>query len=158
MDAGARGRLMALNKSLFSSSTDEWETPQDLFDALNTEFGFTLDPCSTDENAKCDKHYTLRDFGHWHEWTGERVFLNPPYGREIGRWVRKAYEESLLGATVVCLLPARTDNAWFHDYCLRASEIRFIRGRLRFGGAAWNAPFPSMIVVFNSASGHKDTK
>jgi phage N-6-adenine-methyltransferase len=136
-----------LNPGVFTSATDEWSTPQDLFDALDAEFGFTLDPCSTDGNAKCDHHFTLQDFGHWQDWSGETVFMNPPYGRELGRWVRKAYEESLNGATVVCLLPSRTDNAWFHDYCLKG-EVRFLRGRLKFGGEKWNAPFPSMIVVF----------
>jgi site-specific DNA-methyltransferase (adenine-specific) len=138
-----------LNRGLFSSVTDRWSTPQAVFDALDAEFHFTLDPCSTHENAKCAHHYTFEDFGDWQDWSGEVVFMNPPYGRELGRWVRKAYEESLSGATVVCLLPARTDNAWFHDYCLHG-EIRFLRGRLRFGGTAWNAPFPSMVVVFRS--------
>ncbi len=139
-----------MNAGLFSSKTDEWATPQEVFDRLNEEFHFTLDPCATAENAKCARFFTRAQDGLQQPWVGV-VFMNPPYGREIGKWVRKAFESSLEGATVVCLLPARTDTTWFHDYCLRG-EVRFIRGRLKFGGAKVNAPFPSMVVVFRPGS------
>lgn len=132
----------------FSSATPEWYTPQDFFERLNAEFNFTLDPCSTHENAKCEKHYTEADDGLKQSWHGETVFMNPPYGRPIKDWMRKAYESSNRnGATVVCLVPARTDTAWWHDYAMHG-EIRFLRGRLKFGGAMDNAPFPSAVVIF----------
>ncbi len=130
----------------FSSETDEWPTPQDFFDRLNEEFGFNLDVCATPENAKCPRYFTKRENGLLQKWTGI-CWMNPPYGREIGQWVQKAYTSALEGATVVCLLPARTDTAWWHDYCMKG-EIRFVRGRLKFGNASENAPFPSAVVVF----------
>lgn len=138
-----------INKGLFTSSTDEWATPQDFFRSLDEEFHFTLDPCSTDNNAKCKLHYTLKDNGLEQDWGGQIVFCNPPYGRTIKEWVRKAYEESSKPNTVVVMLiPARTDTAYFHDYIYhKAKEIRFIRGRLHFNEAG-PAPFPSMVVVF----------
>lgn len=132
----------------FSSQTNEWATPQDFFDHLDAQYHFTLDPCSTHENAKCVRHFTEADDGLSQDWSGERVFMNPPYGRQIGTWIRKAYEESLRGALVVCLIPARTDTAYFQDYCMKG-EITFIRGRLRFGGSNNSAPFPSAVVVFH---------
>lgn len=135
----------------YSSSTPEWSTPLDLFAALDREFDFTLDPCATPENTTCDNYYTLADDGLSQTWTG-RVFMNPPYGRVIGKWMRKACESAFSTAElVVCLVPARTDTAWWHDYAMRG-EIRFIRGRLRFGAAKWSAPFPSAVVVFRRAS------
>ncbi|MFE4203797.1 DNA N-6-adenine-methyltransferase, partial [Aneurinibacillus aneurinilyticus] len=100
---------------MFSSATDEWATPQDFFDQLNEEFKFTLDPCATHESAKCARYFTEEDNGLAQDWAGEVVFMNPPYGRVLGQWVKKAFEESVKGATVVCLLPARTDTRWFHD-------------------------------------------
>lgn len=134
-----------MNKGLFTSNTPEWSTPQKLFDELNAEFCFTLDPAATKENAKCTKFYTKEDDGLSKDWTGERVYLNPPYGREIHKWIKKACEG---GAKIaVCLLPARTDTAWWHDYCMKG-EIRFIRGRLKFGDSKNSAPFPSAIVIF----------
>lgn len=134
---------------MFSSKTDLWETPQDLFDKLNNEFQFTFDVCATPENAKCDKFYTEEQDGLEHPWKGT-VWCNPPYGRGIGQWVRRALFASVSGATVVMLLPARTDTKWFHDYIYKRNnvEIRFIRGRLKFGGSKNSAPFPSMVVVF----------
>ena len=132
---------------MMSSNTNEWSTPQDLFNDLDAEFHFTLDPCSTDQNAKCDHHFTKEDDGLQKEWVGS-VFMNPPYGREIGKWIKKAYEESLKGATVVCLIPSRTDTAYWHDYVMRG-EVRFIRGRLYFGDGTGPAPFPSAIVIFS---------
>ncbi len=131
----------------FSSKTFEWPTPQWLFDLLDEEFGFTLDPCSTDVNAKCDKHFTLVDDGLAQTWKDETVFMNPPYGRDIGRWMEKAYREASEGATVVCLVPARTDTAWWHDWAMNG-EIRLFRGRITFEGATTGAPFPSALVVF----------
>ena len=137
-----------MNKGVhFMSTTSEWETPQDVFDALNGEFGFTLDPCATADNAKCVRFYTIEDDGLSRDWSGEVVFMNPPYGREIGKWAKKAYEESRQ-ATIVCLVPSRTDTRYWHDYFMKADEIRFIRGRLKFGGSKNSAPFPSAIVVF----------
>jgi phage N-6-adenine-methyltransferase len=130
----------------FSSRTDEWETPQALFDALHAEFNFTLDPCATAENAKCDKFYTRAEDGLSQSWGGY-VFMNPPYGRAIGNWMKKALESALAGATVVCLVPARTDTAWWHDFATQG-EIRFLRGRLKFGGCQNSAPFPSAVVIF----------
>ncbi len=134
----------------FSSATPEWFTPQETFDALNAEFGFTLDPCCTHENAKCVRHFTKQEDGLAQDWGSDIVFMNPPYGREIKDWMRKADESSLNGSTVVCLVPARTDTAWWHEYSLKG-EIRFMRGRLKFGGASTNAPFPSAVVVFRPA-------
>lgn len=134
---------------MFSSKSDEWATPQNFFDELNKEFGFTLDPCSTDENNKCDKYFTIEDDGLTQDWEGETVFCNPPYGRVIGDWVKKCYEESKKPNTnVVMLIPARTDTRYFHDYIYNKAEIRFIRGRLKFGNSKNSAPFPSMVVVF----------
>lgn len=137
-----------LNKALFSSKTDLWSTPQEFFDKLNDEFHFTLDPCATKENAKCDNYFTKDDDGLSKEWRGQIVFCNPPYGKEIRKWVRKCYEESKKGSLCVMLIPARTDTSYFHDYIYRKAEIRFIRGRLKFGDAKQSAPFPSMVVVF----------
>jgi len=132
----------------FSSASEEWETPQHIFDSLNEEFHFTLDPCATHKNAKCEKYYTKEDDGLAQSWAGERVFMNPPYGREIEKWIRKAWRSSLESNTiVVCLLPARTDTRWFHRYCAEGM-IWFIQGRLKFGENENSAPFPSMIVIF----------
>ena len=134
---------------MFSSKKDDWETPQDLFDELDKEFHFTLDAASSDLNAKCEKHYTIEDDGLSQSWEGNNVFLNPPYGRTMKDWMRKAYEESQReNTTVVALVPARTDTAWFHDYVYGKSELRFLRGRLKFGGCENSAPFPSLIVVY----------
>lgn len=136
-------------KVMFSSNTDLWETPQDFFDHLNDEFCFDIDVCATDDNAKCDTYFTKEQDGLSQSWGGGTCWCNPPYGREIGKWVQKAYasckEE---GSTIVMLLPARTDTRWFHEYIYNQSEIRFIKGRLKFGGSANSAPFPSMVVVF----------
>ena len=133
----------------FKSQTDEWSTPQDVFDKLNAEFGpFDLDPCATAENAKCKRFYSREENGLNHSWAFARVWMNPPYGRVIGLWMKKAFEESKRGALVVCLVPARTDTAWWHDFAIYG-KIRFIRGRLKFGGSKNSAPFPSAIVIFN---------
>jgi len=136
--------------AMFSSTTNEWETPQDFFDKLNEEFHFTLDPCATHENAKCKKYYTVKEDGLKQDWQGEVVFCNPPYGKAIKNWVKKCYEESRKpNTTVVMLIPARTDTTYFHEYIYKkAKEIRFVRGRLKFGNSKNGAPFPSMVVVF----------
>ncbi len=137
---------MPVNKSMLSSRSDEWATPQYVFDLLDSEFGFELDVCALPHNAKCADYFSPAKDGLKQQWTGV-CWMNPPYGRQIGDWMKKAYESSLAGATVVCLVPARTDTAWWHDYATRG-EIRFVRGRLRFGNADSCAPFPSAIVIF----------
>ncbi len=130
----------------FSSKTDLWSTPQDFYDKLNEEFGFTLDSCATPENAKCKMFYTKEDDGLSRSWKGWTVFMNPPYGREIGKWVEKARFSK---TTVVCLLPARTDTRWWHDHVIGGgAEVRFIKGRLKFGNATNSAPFPSAVVIY----------
>jgi phage N-6-adenine-methyltransferase len=134
------------NVLLAQPVTDVWATPQWLFEALNKEFGFTLDPCTDGTNAKCEKFFTPTENGLLRDWGTDVVFMNPPYS-EVDDWMRKAYGSALEGATVVCLIPARTDTRWWHEYCMKA-EIRFIRGRLKFGDADAGAPFPSAIVVF----------
>lgn len=149
-DVAAEGRVTtaAVTRKLdvhFSSKTPEWSTPQDLFEELHAEFGFTLDVCATHENAKCGAYYTVEDDGlsmDWHE--SEVCWMNPPYGDAIGDWVAKARSAD---ATVVCLLPARVDTGWWWDNC-RYGEVRFLRGRLKFGVGANSAPFPSAVVIF----------
>jgi|19_taG_2_1085344.scaffolds.fasta_scaffold69701_3 site-specific DNA-methyltransferase (adenine-specific) len=131
----------------FSSKSSEWSTPQDLFDRLNEEWGFDLDVCATPENAKCRNYFTESDDGLSQEWGPVTCWMNPPYGRAIKHWIKKAYDESQKGSIVVCLLPSRTDTAYWHDYVMNG-EIEFIRGRLKFGEAKNSAPFPSAIVVF----------
>lgn len=136
-----------MNSGMYSSNTDQLETPQDLFDELDAEFHFDLDVCALPENAKCPDYYTPEQDGLSQSWDGT-CWCNPPYGRQIGKWVRKGLLSSFDGATVVMLLPARTDTRWFHDYILNRAAVRFLRGRLKFGGGENCAPFPSMIVVF----------
>ncbi len=138
-------------KTLLSSKDMTWETPQDFFDELDKEFHFTLDPCSTVETAKCKKFYTKEDNGLIQDWSGRTVFCNPPYGSQIKHWVKKCHDESNR-AKVVMLIPARTDTIYFHTHIYHIAEIRFVKGRLKFGGkqkGSGSAPFPSMIVVFN---------
>lgn len=137
-------------EAMFSSKKNNWATPQAFFDKLDDEFHFTLDPCADDFNHKCDRYYTEKQDGLKQDWSGETVFCNPPYGREIGKWVKKCFEEVYCGSCkcAVLLLPARTETRWFHDYIYNKAEIRFIKGRLRFGGSSDNAPFPSMVVVY----------
>ena len=138
---------------MFSSETDEWYTPIDFYNELNKEFNFNLDPCATDYNHKCNKYFTKEDNGLLQNWGGYRVYCNPPYGRAIGAWVEKAYNEAQKKDTlVVMLLPARTDTKWFHSFIYHKAKIRFIKGRLKFGGCKNSAPFPSMIVIFKGAS------
>lgn len=134
---------------MFSSKKMDWTTPQDFFDKLNQEFEFTLDVASSKENHKCNKYFTEEENGLIQDWSNNVCFCNPPYGREIKKWVKKCYEEGKKENTiVVMLIPARTDTSYFHDYIYNKSEIRFIRGRLRFGDGKSPAPFPSMVVIY----------
>ncbi|ATO50118.1 DNA N-6-adenine-methyltransferase [Brevibacillus laterosporus] len=147
---------MAINEGMFTSSTDLWETPQDFFNQLNKEFGFQLDVCALPENAKCERYFSPDEDGLQQEWTGI-CWMNPPYGRQIGKWIKKAYESSLNGATVVCLIPARTDASWWHAHCMKG-EIRLVKGRLKFGGSKWNAPFPNAVVIFRKVGSQHSYK
>ena len=131
----------------FSSATDEWATPKALFDLLDAEFGFTLDVCASAQNAKCERFFTRDDDGLLPTWGGV-VWMNPPFGHVIKLWMKKALMSAKAGATVVCLVPARTDTRWFHRYAMKATEIRVLDKRLRFDGAAAKAPFPAVVVVF----------
>lgn len=137
----------------FLSDTQTWETPKDFYDKLNNEFNFTLDPCCSKETAKCDKYFTKEDDGLSKDWSKDIVFMNPPYGREIKHWIKKAHDEFLKGATVVCLIPSRTDTKYWHEwifplYYKNKIEIRFLKGRLKFGNATNSAPFPSAVIVY----------
>ena len=143
---GAEGD--GVNDALFSSVSVDWATPQWLFDALNERFAFTLDPCATAENAKCRRFFTLQENGLEQAWLYERVFMNPPYGREIVEWVAKARSEAERGALVVGLLPSRTDARWWQQHVQGHADVRFIAGRLKFGNAKSAAPFPSAIAVW----------
>tara|TARA_B100000989_G_scaffold183957_1_gene138445 strand:- start:7519 stop:7992 length:474 start_codon:yes stop_codon:yes gene_type:complete len=140
---------------MFSSKTGNWATPHDFFLKLDWRFGpFDLDPCATHSNAKCDKYFTEEDNGLDKDWTGNNVFVNPPYGRGIDKWIKKAYESALEPDTkVVMLIPARTDTKYWHNYVMKASEIYFVKGRLKFGDSDNSAPFPSAVVVFNGKAG-----
>ena len=137
---------MPIAQALFRSGKTEWETPPALFGLLQREFSFTLDVCATPANRKCTTYFSPVQNGLRRRWFGT-CWMNPPYGREIGLWVRKAQEESSKGVTIVCLLPVRTDTVWWQDTVLLAQEIRLLRGRLRFVGAQNPAPFPSAVVV-----------
>lgn len=137
--------------ALFTSNSDEWATPQELFTQLDNEFGFTLDACATSENHKCDRYFTMEDDGLAQDWGGQVVFCNPPYS-SISSWVEKCYREGCKDNTLVCLLiPSRTDTKYFHDYIYNRAEIRFVKGRLKFNDTKGRAPFPSMIVIFRGA-------
>jgi phage N-6-adenine-methyltransferase len=132
----------------FSSARGDWPTPQAFFNELNAEFDFTLDVCASASNAKCRRYFTRGVNALSQSWADERCSMNPPYGRGIEAWMKKAFESSLDGALVVCLVPARTDTVWWHTYAAKATEMRFVRGRLRFGDAQSCAPFPSAVLVF----------
>lgn len=140
---------MTISPTLYSSRSEEWPTPQSFFDQLDREFRFTLDTCATATNAKCRRFFTKRQNGLEQDWGRHRVFCNPPYGREMRAWAGKCYEAACGGALVVLLAHARTDTRWFHDWVYgKASEIRFVRGRLKFGDGRQSAPFPSLVAVF----------
>ena len=142
-------------KLMFSSESCEWATPQDFFDKLNEEFHFTLDPCADVLNHKCEKYYTKDQDGLRQDWSGETVFCNPPYGRDVRKWVQKCFDEVYSGKCrcAVMLLPARTDTRWFHECIYHRAEIRFVKGRLKFGDQKQPAPFPSMVVIFRGIGG-----
>lgn len=132
---------------MFSSKKDTWETPQDFFEMVDREFNFNTDVCALHDSAKCKHYFTPKEDGLKQDWNGV-CWMNPPYGREISKWVEKAHREAEKGNTIVGLLPARTDTRWFHSWVYPYFEIRFIKGRLKFGGAKNSAPFPSMLVIF----------
>ena len=133
---------------MFSSKSDLWSTPESFYQKYNDIYDFKTDVCATADNAKCKTYYTKEEDGLLQQWQGA-CWMNPPYGRDIKKWMKKAYDSSLLGATVVCLVPSRTDTAWWHDYASKGS-VEFIRGRLKFGGQKNSAPFPSAVVVFTA--------
>lgn len=143
-----------LNDSLYSSDKMDWETPQFLFERLHEEFGFSTDVCASTENAKCSRFYTIETDGLAQEWQGV-VWMNPPYGREIVKWVKKAYESSCSGCVCVCLVPVRSDTRWWHDYVMRSAEIRLLSKRLSFEGSNNKAPFPVAIVVFDRSKSNE---
>ena len=134
-----------INPTLYSSRSEEWATPQDFFDKLNDEFHFTIDVCATPNNAKCKRYYTEKEDGLLQDWSGETVWMNPPYGRKVGAWVKKAYESN---TTVVVLIHSRTDTRWFQDWVYHKAELRFVRGRLKFGDSKQSAPFPSLVAIY----------
>ena len=149
-----------MNEGLFSSKTDNWSTPQDFYEELDKEFHFTTDVCADKTNHKCDYYFSKENQmdGLKMAWAG-RCWMNPPYGREIGKWVKKASEEVKRGVPlVVCLLPARTDTKYFHEYIYNKHEIRFIKGRLKFGGSKNSAPFPSMVVIMKNSNNAQSGK
>ncbi|MCP3475071.1 phage N-6-adenine-methyltransferase [Bradyrhizobium sp. CCGUVB1N3] len=137
-----------VHDALYSSRSEEWPTPRDLFEELDNEFRFTLDPCATPFNTKCRKFFTSDDNGLLQDWGKERVFCNPPYGRHMWEWARKCFLASENGALVVMLAHARTDTRWFHEWVYRKAKLRFLRGRVRFGHGTQSAPFPSLIAIY----------
>ena len=151
---------MTFQKAMVSSESNEWATPKSFFDKLDKEFNFTLDPCCRHETAKCKKHYTIEEDGLKQDWSKDVVFMNPPYGGHTGKWIRKAWLESRKGATVVCLIVSATDRSYWHDYIFPyASEVKFIRGRIKFssckhkvnlGKTNSTAPFASAVIVFDN--------
>jgi site-specific DNA-methyltransferase (adenine-specific) len=155
----AQHRRRAKLGILASSQSSEWTTPPTLFAKLNARYGpFTLDPCATPENALCEHYYTRAENGLTQSWTG-KVFLNPPYGRGLSNWLRKTWESVTTGEAdlVCCLLPARTDTSWWHEWVVRG-EVEFLSGRLHFGGAQNGAPFPSAVVVFRNGKARYETR
>ena len=136
-----------VNKGIMSSNSSEWETPQDLFDWYDVRFNFELDVCATEKNKKVIKYYDKKKNGLNQPWSYSN-WMNPPYGSGIYSWVKKAYEESLKGNLTVCLLPARTDTKWWQEFVMKADHILFIKGRLKFSGQKYSAPFPSAIAIF----------
>lgn len=155
MDTPTKTRVaeFMINKGLYTSFNAEWETPKNLFDDMVNEYGYCdLDVSASSSNSKCRNYFTIDDDCLRQKWYG-KCFMNPPYGRKIGSFIKKAYEETFINKnchSVLMLLPDRTDTKWFHDYCVLVGEIKFIKGRIKFVGAKHNAPFPSMIVFFES--------
>lgn len=156
---------MSISKAIFSSTHQDWGTPQYLFNFLNKRFGFELDPCANDYNHKCDTYFTEQENGLEREWTFvESAFVNSPYNREVAKWIKKSYHEAKRGMVVVCLIAARTDTKWWHEYCMKATEIWLVKGRLHFtkqNGAVSQtspAPFPSAVIVFDGLRGTLPSK
>lgn len=157
VSGGELEKAFAMSKNTmkvhFSSASNEWATPRELYERLNTHLRFTLDPCCTIGTAKCSQYFTKEDDGLSQSWGHHRVFMNPPYGRAIGKWVKKAYEESMIDAELVaCLIPSRTDTKWWHQYCMKAAKIILFEGRIKFerdDGLKAPAPFPSCLVIFS---------
>lgn len=150
------GGMKAKNNGRYNGNGRHWETPAEVFDPLNAEFHFTLDPCATAETAKCQKFFTEEQDGLSQSWGNERVFMNPPYGREVYAWTRKAADSAKAGATVVGLLPASCDLAWWHEDIVGKAEVRYIRGRVRFlTGGPYRASgfFASVIVIWRQNVG-----
>jgi phage N-6-adenine-methyltransferase len=141
-----------MNKVVFSKGSDEWETPDYLFNALNEFYEFDCDVAASDTNKKCKKYFSKEEDGLVQNWQGKTCWMNPPYSK-VNFWVKKAHEEALNNATTVALLAARTDTRWFHDFVYNKHEIFFIKGRIKFKGAKGSAPFPSMIVFFGKYNG-----
>lgn len=141
---------MTFSKSMRTSNSDNWATPQELFDKLDDKYNFTYDVCAGSHNAKCSQYYTVADDGLKQKWQGT-CWCNPPYSRQIGLWMEKAYKSSVLGATVVCLVPARTDTRWWNSWSVKG-EIEYIKGRLKFGSSNNSAPFPSAIITYRPPS------
>jgi phage N-6-adenine-methyltransferase len=148
-----RKEKQAQLKVYHRSLSEEWETPQSFFDTLHAEWRFTLDVAATPVNTKCQRYFTREDNGLTQAWGCEMCWMNPPYGRALASWIRKAYESAQTGATVVCLIPARTDTQWWHTYVEGKAEVRTVPGRLKFSGARYNAPFPSVLVIFRPPGG-----
>lgn len=156
--------VIQVNEVHFSSVDQTWCTPLGFYKKLDQEFNFELDPSCTEKSAKCERFFTPKTDGlnqSWEVKNGKSVFCNPPYGKELKKWVKKAYDESKKGITIVLLIPSRTDTSYFHDYIYGKTEIRFIRGRLKFedenGNTSKNsAPFPSMIVIYNKKGEYND--
>lgn len=145
---------MAIHEVLYSSRSEEWPTPQHFFDALHAEFHFTLDPCATHENAKAPLYFTREKNGLLQNWGRHRVFCNPPYGKNMREWAHKCWEASLGRALVVLLAHARTDTRWFHESVYGKAEIRFVKGRLKFGDGKQSAPFPSLLAIYRPPTKH----
>lgn len=141
------GRNNQTFRTLFTSRSEEYSTPSEFFGKLDEEFHFTLDPCASYSNHKCSEWFSKAEDGLNRSWARHRVFMNPPYGRKIHLWMKKAYEESLAGTLVVALVHARTDTVWFHEWVYGKAELRFVRGRLHFSGMT-RAPFPSMLAIY----------
>lgn len=141
---------MIFNSGMASSKRHNYGTPKDLFDELDAEFHFTVDACAEPKTAMCERYYTYHNNAFYQRFIDEIVWMNPPYGLEIGKWLALAYRESQKGSLWVCLIPSRTDTTWWHEIVMKG-EIRFIRGRLKFKGMKHNAPFPSAIVIFRPA-------
>ena len=144
-----------IHQSLYSSRSEDWPTPADFFALLHAEFSFTLDACATRENAKCRRYFTKATNGLLRPWGTETVFCNPPYGKHMREWARKCFEASQRGATVVLLAHARTDTRWFHDWVYGKAQLRFVKGRLKFGDGRQSAPFPSLVAIYTPSGPHQ---